>query len=885
MHRHFISLAVASALTLAGLTGTAVFAPNAALAATQTPTQLPRTVLPVHYAISIVPDADHATFTAEVKISIDVRQPTRQITLNAADLTFQSAQAASARDKTSVEASRIAVNADRQTATIEFPRNLASGEYTLTISYAGLIGSQANGLIHVEYDTPAGHQRALYTQFENSDARRFVPCWDEPNYKASFALQATVPAGQMAVSNMPVASAISLADGRSLVQFQTTPKMSTYLLFFGLGDFERATASVDGTEVGVITQRGALSQAAFPLASSLQILHEYNDYFGVRFPLPKLDNIAAPGSSQFFSAMENWGAIFTFENAMLLDPAISTQSDREVSFITEAHEMAHQWFGDLVTMGWWDDLWLNEGFASWMENRSTERLHPEWNTRLLAVNVHQEAMGLDSLSTSHPIVQRIETVEQASQAFDEITYQKGESVIHMLENYVGADAWRNGVRLYMKQHAYGNTTSDDFWHAIEQASSKPITAIAHDFTLQSGIPMIQVGDAGCSNGQTVVQLTQTEFSRDHQNRKPLSWHVPVNAGVIGSAPVQVLVAGGKATLHLPGCGPVLVNAGQAGYFRTLYSAAQFSALAQHFAELAPIDQHGLLADAWALGMAGLEPVADVLNLAVSTPPDADPQVWGNISGMYGAISRLYHADQRRQHQFNQFAIAQLRPVLTQVGWDARADDSAAVINLREQLIQTLSLLDDPATIAEARRRYDAQTGDPAALPVALRKVVMGAVALHADTATWDSLHAAAQAEKSPMTKDRLYYLISTSRDPVLVRRALELALSEEPGATNSAGMLDEVARNYPDVAFDFAIAHLAQVEKIVDSSSASRYLPRLAEGSDDPAMKYKLSRYAKAHIPQLAMGSTNTALANIAYHVQVHTRRIPEIDAWLAARH
>ena len=879
MRRHLLSLAVASTLALSAFHTLPVFAHGLG-SATVTTTQLPVTVAPSHYVIAIVPDAGAATFTGQVSITINVLKSTRNITLNARELAIQSAELVSGT--TSTAAAGIKLNAEQQTATFEFARPLAKGSYVLKIAYSGIIGAQANGLFHVDYDTAAGHQRAIYTQFENSDARRFVPCWDEPNYKATFDLQATVPAGQMAVSNMP-GTKTALPDGRVQVQFATSPKMSTYLLFFGMGDFERATDMVDGTEVGVITQRGALSQAAFPLASSARILHEYNDYFGVRFPLPKLDNIAAPGSSQFFSAMENWGAIFTFENAMLLDPNISTQNDKEVSFIVEAHEMAHQWFGDLVTMRWWDDLWLNEGFASWMENHSTQRLHPEWNTRLLLVNVHQSAMNLDSLSTTHPVVQHIETVEQASQAFDEITYQKGESVITMLENYVGEDAWRAGVRLYMKQHAYSNTTSDDFWKSIEQASAKPITRIAHDFTLQPGIPMIKVGNASCSNGTTTVRLTQGEFSRDQLDKKPLRWHVPVTAQVVGqNQPVQTLV-NGNATLTLPGCGPVLVNAGQTGYFRTLYTPQQFALLAGHFAELAPIDALGLLSDSWSLGLAGLQPLANVLNLAAATPLSADPQVWSNITGMYYSINQLYRDDKAGLQKFNQVAAARLAPILAQVGWSARAADTSAVINLREQLIETLSALGDTATITEAQRRYAVRNTDPGAFPVDLRKVIMRVVALHADQAGWDQLRAAAQAEKSPMIKDQLYYLLASASNPGLVKQALALAITSEPGATNSAGMLDNVARRYPDLAFDFALAHLSDVDRLVDSSSRSRYLPRLAEGSADPAMVGKLKDYAKAHISASAMGSTRTAVANITYHVKVRSERLPEIDRWLAA--
>ena len=883
MRRSIFLLAVFSIVFLSGQSQASVLAHSVAI---ETPTQLPRTVKPSHYDIAIVPDPAQSSFTGQINIAIEVLAPTASITLNAADLAFQSVQLKNISDHLSVPAKTIRINAAEQSATFTFPKRIAKGSYILSLAYSGLIGSQASGLFHLDYDTGNGARRALYTQFENSDARRFIPCWDEPEYKASFALQATVPAGQMALSNMPVSSATGLADGRQLVQFRTTPRMSTYLLFFGMGEFERATMQSDGTEIGLVTQRGAIDQADFSLKAAGQILHEFNDYFGVSYPLPKLDNIAAPGNSQFFSAMENWGAIFTFEDAILLDPTLSTQSDMETAFITEAHEMSHQWFGDLVTMHWWNDLWLNEGFASWMENRSTERLHPEWNTRLLAVNTHQRAMEVDALSTSHPVIQKIDTVDQASQAFDEITYQKGESVIRMLENYVGEDVWRAGVRLYMKQHAYGNTGSDDLWHAMEQAGSKPVTMIAHDFTLQAGVPMIKVGTATCDNGSTTLQLTQIAFSRERSMRKSPSWHVPLTAEVLGSAaPVQTLVSGGKASVTLPGCGPVLVNAGQAGYFRTLYTASQFKALTEHFAELAPIDQLGLLADTWSLSLAGQQPMADLLNLISTVTPDADPQVLASVTDILNAINRLYRHDPERQHNFNRYAVARLKPMLTRLGWSGAANETSATVNLREQLIQTLSQLDDEATVSEAQRRFAAQTSDPAGFPVALRKVISSVVALHADSATWDQLHAMAMEEKTPMKKDQLYYLTSGSRNPELARRALQLAISGEPGATSSAGMISQVAHNYPDLAFDFALAHLAQVDKLVDTTSSYRYLAHLADSSDEAAMPAKLSAYAKAHVPADAMGSVRTALANIQYNIRVRAQRLPEMDAWLAGQH
>ena len=880
MQRRLIATAVltlAAACSLSALPSHAALPTSAAVT-----TQLPRTVMPRHYDVAITPDATAGTFTGKVAITLDVVKATSTITLNAADLAFKKATIAPARGAALVATT--SVDKAAQTATFTFARTLAPGRYKLALDYSGIIGTQAVGLFSLDYETREGKQRALYTQFENSDARRMIPSWDEPFYKSTFTLSADVPDTDMAVSNMPVASRTALPGepGRVRVVFGASPKMSTYLLFFGLGQFERVTKQAEGTEIGVVTRKGGSSQAAFVLQESAAILKEYNDYFGVRYPLPKLDNIAAPGRSQFFSAMENWGAIFTFEYAMLLDPAVSTQRDRQEVFVTAAHEMAHQWFGDLVTMAWWDDLWLNEGFASWMESRMTARLHPEWKTALGVVDVHERAMRRDAVATTHPVVQHVATVEQASQAFDDITYMKGESVIRMLENYVGEDAWRKGVRKYMQKHKYGNTVSNDLWASIEQAAGKPVKAIAHDFTLQPGVPLVRVGAPVCSSGETVVTLTQAEYSRDQPGRKSLTWRVPVVAQTLGAnAQGRTVVANGQATLRVPGCGALVVNAGQNGYYRTLYAPQAFDALSVQFGALAPVDQLGLLSDTWALGLAGMAPAANLLDLAAGTPEEADAQVWAKLTGLFMQIHALYGADDVRRQRFVDYAIARLAPVLARVGWDAASGEAEPVATLRADLIEALGALQHAPTVGEAQRRYLALQRDPASVPAALRSPVLTVVARNTDVAGWAALRSAARNEKSPMVKDQLYLLLASANDPGLAQRALELALTDEPGATNSAAMVAQVAQHAPELAFDFAVANMAKMNTRIDESSRSRYFPSLATHSGDPAMVAKVQGYAAANLAEGARRDAETAVVEIKDRIKVRRERLPEIDAWL----
>jgi aminopeptidase N len=855
----------------------------ASLAGSLATTQLPRNVRPSHYAISLKPDAPSATFSARVVIAIDVLQPTSAITLHALDLALASASIAAGPGHPVQQAAAIALDAGKQTATLSFAQPLAKGSYQLAIDYSGKIGNQAAGLFSLDYDSPAGKKRALYTQFEAADARRMVPSWDEPAFRATFALEANVPAEQMAVSNMPVVSSSAIDGGRKLVRFATSPSMSTYLLFFGLGDFERATATENGTELGVITVKGRLPQAQFVLDSSKAVLREYNDYFAHPYPLPKLDNVAAPGRSQFFGAMENWGAIMSFETVMLLDPAIATQADKQAAFSIAAHETAHQWFGNLVTMRWWDDLWLNEGFATWMAGRTTALQHPEWQTSLNRVAGRNSAIERDALATTHPVVQRVATVEEAHAAFDEITYAKGGAVINMLENYVGEDAWRAGVRSYIKAHAYGNAVSDQLWQHIERAANKPVKAIAHDFTLQPGVPLIRVSDYSCRNGKTSVALTQGEYSKDKPNKKSLSWRVPVLAKTVGAADAsRTVVSGGKATVTLPGCGPVLVNAGQAGYYRTVYAPKAYAALAASFDKLAPLDQLGLMTESWALGLAGKQPASDALSLARATPVDAAPQVWGRIARIFDEV-RVYARDnEATRAKLSAFAISRLAPVLARVGWEARGGESAPTAILREQLIYTLGALGDDEVMVEARRRYDASlAGDKSALPPALRRVVLGVVARNADTRVWEQLHAAAKAEQSSIVKAELYSLLGQTIDPALAQRALELAVSGEPDATIGSGIIAAVAQEHSERAFDFAVANLAKVNGLVESSSRAGYFPGLANGSANPAMVDKLKAYADANLPATARSQTNTAVSRMQYRAAVIRDRMPEVDAWL----
>ena len=856
--------------------------PAAAAAATAAPQAgvrvvLPTDVDPVHYAIAVVPDIQAMTFKGTVDIDVVVHRPTRLLSLNSADLTID---AATLTDRAA--AATVALDDERQVLQLAFARPVRVGRHTLRIAYHGRIAESAAGLFALTYATPRGPAKALFTQFENSDARRFVPCWDEPARKATFDLSAVVPAGQLALSNMPIAETRELQDGRQQVRFMTTPRMSTYLLYFGSGDFERAHRQVGGVDVGVVVRRGELANAEFALDAATRILPWYNDYFGVAYPLPKLDMIAGPGASQFFGAMENWGAIFYFEQAMLVDPRTATLHDRQEVFSTIAHEMAHQWFGDLVTMAWWDDLWLNEGFASWMEAKASDHFHPEWHRGLQSQEDAQAAMAVDARAGTHPVITPIADVLQAAGSFDTITYQKGQMVIRTLESYLGEDAFRDGVRRYMRRHAYGNTVTDDLWREMDRGSARPIAGLAHDLTRQSGVPLVTVLGSRCDDGRTTVRLSQGQFVADPGATANRTWRVPVALAMPGGPAMRTVITGGVPhDVTLPGCGPVLVNAGQAAYVRVRYDAAGLAALSAHFGELPAADQLGLLDDARSLALAGAMPMANLLDLLRAVRPDADPFVESAVVDRLRTIDALAEGLPVRA-AWRAFATGRLAPLRDRVGWASVDAESADETQLRANVLAALAEFGDAEVLAEARRRFERLRADPDALDAETRHTVLGIVATHADASTWEALHVLARSARTENERDEAYTLLASTHDPALARRALDLAVSDEPPTTTTALMVSTVSALHPGLAVDFAVTHWRLIEPLIEPDSRGQFVPHLASSGRDEALLATLAHFATVHIPANARQDLRKSEAEIRERARTRQTRLPEVGRWLA---
>ncbi len=836
---------------------------------------LPEGVAPVRYDLSVNVDPDRMDFTGEMRITVDVAASAPTVSLNAADMTITRA---------SIDGSRaaFALDNDAETLTLTPRRALAPGRHTLIIAYQGRVFEDAYGLFRSTYQDN-GEKHLLVTQFEAGDARRFAPMWDQPDRKAVFAVTATFPTGLMGVSNAPIAETRALSGGRQRVRFADTPVMSSYLLFFSVGDYERITTQVGDTEIGVITRRGETEKGRFALQAAAQILPWYNEYFGTPYPLPKLDMIAVPGAGGF-GAMENWGAILYFDQALLVDPAFTSESFRQYVYTTVAHEMAHQWFGDLVTMSWWDDLWLNEGFAEWMASKVTEHFRPDWDIWLSAADRRDDAMFLDALPGTHPIVQRVNTIGEANLAFDDITYDKGSAVIRMIESYMGENAFRDGIRAYMRAHAHGNTTTADLWRSLEAASNQPISQLAHSFTDQPGVPLVRADSAPCRRGAqgSSVTLSQERFGLDESQRTQALWETPLRLRTIGAAQdATTLFSAATGAASAPGaCGVVIVNSGQGAYVRVLYADDDFAAIRSNFARLSHADQMGLLMDAWAEARGGYVNLSNYLSLIEALPAQADPLVLIDVSHNLSALWRR-NRGRASQAQLEAFAQRALRPAFDRVGWSLREGENPNDVLLRAELIGALARMGDAQIAAEARRR--ALSDDPAAMPGPLREAILRAAASRADAATFTALVAKFRAAQTFVEKDQYLRALPEVQDPALASQLLALSLDDATPRQLRALIVARTAAAQPSLAWDFLRAHREQLEAQLDPLRRLSFGPNIASALDQESQLAQFRDYA-ASLPHDSAMEIARAEAAIRLNTQYPRVLLPQMDAYFARR-
>ncbi|NHO32498.1 M1 family peptidase [Acetobacter sp. LMG 1636] len=843
-----------------------------------TPGQLPKTVVPSAYDIDLVTDMKALTLRGHEMISVSVSAVTDTVTLNQAGLTVRSA---------TIDGAPATVSTDEkgQTLTLRSQQPLAAGSHKIDISYAGPIPQTPNGIYYDDYRDSAGaKKRMLVTQFEVADARRMFPCWDEPAFKATFRLNVTLPKAWVPISNMPVESTAPASDDTQRVTFATTPRMSTYLLALVAGDLAATHGQGGATPISTWAPKGEEQSTEYATHAASEILPYYNGYFGTAYPLPKLDLIAVPGNYEA-GAMENWGAITFIDEDLLYDPAHSSPGTKELVYLVVAHEMAHQWSGDLVTMAWWDNIWLNEGFATWMETKALDHFNPTWEVWPREHMGRERAMAQDALSTTHPIQQPVRDVSQAGSAFDGISYQKGEQVIRMIETWLGPDTFRDGMRDYMKTHAYSNATSADLWNALSASSHQDVGAVARTFTEQPGIPLISVSE-NCRNGNTVIGLKQSRFTIHDPNAAALHWRVPVVIGGPG-VPAQKVVLTDKATLRFHGCGKAIkANPGEGSYYRTAYDAASFRALKENFTRFDATDRVNLLGDQFALFQADKGQLADYLDLVsgLSANGETSIAVWQDTLTHLSRLDDLERGSPSRP-AFRAFVRTVLTPQLSRLGWDPKPGESFLDTLLRPQIIQTLGVMDDADVAAEAAKRFTAWRKNPASLDPGLVQPVMQTVGLHANAETWNVL--ADMVRKAPDTeqKRRFYAALARSQNPELIRKAVRLAWSgaiPNGRIVRSLAVLAQNSEN-PDLVWEQVVASEADISGHLTPQSREDLLPAIAAATFSPEIVAQMKAAPVSSATSGGKIAADRSAEEVAMNIGIRLRAQPAIAQWLAA--
>src|SRR5215475_902143 len=745
--------------------------------------RLPNDATPSHYDLSFDVDLAHARFAGTETIRVDLPRPTRTVTLNAAEITFRDVTIESGG---STQTATVAVDEGKQMATLRVARPLAKGPAQIHIAYNGILNDKLRGF----YLSTEKDQRYAVTQFEATDARRAFPGFDEPAYKATFDVSLTIDRRDMAISNGKVLSDTPTADGtRHTVTFATTPKMSTYLVAMAVGRFACLEGSAEGVPIRICGVEGKQEMGRIALDMAQQILKFYNTYFTIKYPYGKLDVLGVPDFAA--GAMENTAAIFYRERDLFVDSKDASHAARKRIAQVLAHEMAHQWFGDLVTMQWWDDIWLNEGFANWMETRPLASIRPDWNIPVDEAIDTQGALAVDALKTTHPIHAAVETPAQIDEAFDSITYEKGAAVLRMVENYLGPDVFRKGINAYIQAHAYGNATSEDFWTTMATVSGKPVDRILPSFINQPGAPLLDVS-LQCINNRAQLDISQQRFFLDPAAapaRSTERWQVPICVKTGGAGGGCDLIADNKQTLSLgSACVPwAFANVGAQGYYRTAYSAETLRGLTPRIQEvLTPSERLVLDGDEWALVRAARHSAADYLRLVGGFATEHTNGVLSAVTDRLDTVDQYLTTPDTRP-QFQQFVRTLFSPLFQEIGFTSTAVDSDERRALRATLIHTLGTTGaDTQVTMSARAALDRTLAGGTPLDPTLARSIVRVAVRFGDAALFDELAAASDRATSPDERYRYLGALTEFRDPALIDRALALSIAPSMRSQDTA---------------------------------------------------------------------------------------------------
>jgi aminopeptidase N len=890
--------------------------------------RLPGGVRPVRYGLTVTPDLAAGTFAGEETIEVVLDAPAVAITLNAAEIRFGSVEAAvgaAVGAPASWATAAVALDAGKEQATFRFAEALPAGPVTLRIRYTGVLNDKLRGFYRSRVRRgakDASHNAVgggtsggagggdgglvAVTQFEPTDARRAFPCFDEPGLKATFDVTLVVDKGAMAISNMDaVSDEAGPVEGKHTVRFRTTPRMPTYLVAFLVGEFKCSKGGADGVKIRVCAaaqpEGDTRKLTQFALEAAERALRYDDAYFGIRYPLPKMDLIALPDFEA--GAMENFGALTFRESELLAEPGghrrRGPDGDRKEVALTVAHEIAHQWFGDLVTMGWWDDLWLNEGFATWMETKTVAAWHLEWGLAEDDAEALDEVMREDGERSTRAIRVAVSTPDEINQLFDGIAYQKSGAVIGMVEQWVGQDVFRDGVRRYLQAHLYGTATAEDFWAAETETSKLQVDAVMRSFVEQPGVPLVAF--AGGKDG--AVAVTQRKYSvaaGDGAGAGARVWTIPVCAKMMGAAGCSV-VGGGGGVVAGSGSGFLFGSAGDKGYYRAAYAPELRAAIVSHAETgLTAAERIGLVGDEWALVRAEAAPgltdghvgVGEFLDLVLALKRDPSAAVMETALDKLANVEDEIATDADRA-RLDAVVRREFGPVYAELA-EKTGDwgESFERQGLRALLFETLGRAGDESVLARARTATaallregkGAKREDPAIAEAAI--AVTARQSRGGDAATlYDRMQAAAERAREPGVETEALHALTRFEDPALAERTLEYAVSGKVRNQDSGGMVAALLaeRETRDQTWEFVRGHWDAVRAQLTVGSGAQ-LVGAAGSFCTVARRDEVATFFAAHTVEAADRSLAEALERIEDCAAVRAAQEAGLRQWLAAR-
>jgi aminopeptidase N len=794
--------------------------------------RLPYGLTAKRYNLTFTPDLQKAVFGGDEMLEVEVNKASNVFTLNAIELEFQEATITQ-ENKTQVAKWTFTPEKEQVDLTVADP--LEPGPASIHIKFTGILNDKLRGF----YLAKTKERNYAASQFESTDARRAFPSLDEPAYKAKFDIALIVDKGDTAISNGRIISDTpGPAEGKHTLQFSTTPQMSTYLVALAVGNFTCDEGSADNVPIRVCgtPDKKPLSAAALRYAS--EILKFYDQYYGIPYPFGKLDIVGVPDFEA--GAMENTAAIFYRESLLFIDDNNSSVDSHQAVFEVLAHEMAHQWFGDLVTMKWWDNIWLNEGFATWMALKPSQALHPEWGAALDAVQATDTALAADALVNTHSIHAKAETPEEINELFDSISYEKAGAVLRMVETYVSPEVFRRGVNVYLRKFSYGNASAEDFWNSLTAASGRPVDKIMPTFVDQAGEPLVTAKSAcvtppavkeparkGRRSRRKAVQphpkmqvtLSQQRFWADPAMapKKDQLWMVPVCVKSGGAKPFCQILSQKEQTLPVAGCSAwVYVNGNAAGYFRTQYDKADLQKLIGIAGtELSTAERIMLLRDEAALVGSGQESLAAYLDLVTAVSQDSQRAVVESYEPTLDYINS-YLLSGSGASSFRTWVQSTFQPMITKIGWTAGANESAETHTLRGDLIHVLGVVgEDPETIRRATQLAEQYLKDPNAVDASVAKDALAVAARNGDEALFEKYVKAMRQMSSPEQYYNVSGALAEFRDPKIIDRVMELSVSDEVRNQDAAHLIASFLFNTDTQkqAWEWVKAHWPAVEK------------------------------------------------------------------------